>query len=72
MFFTAGATLLKYFISIFNYVLGVPTGIPVYIRYYIPVELIYNCAVSALLYGALYLVYNRDSTLPRVRAKRRK
>ncbi len=73
VFFTAGATLLKYFISIFfNYVLGVPTGIPVYIRHYIPVELIYNCAVSALLYRALYLALNRSTTLPRVRAKKRR
>ncbi|HOO11512.1 MAG TPA: rod shape-determining protein MreD [Bacillota bacterium] len=73
VFFTAGATLLKYFIVIFfNYVLGVPTGIPVYIRHYIPVELIYNCAVSALLYRALYLAFNRDSTQPRVRAKKRR
>ncbi len=73
VFFTAGATLLKYFISIFfNYVLGVPTGIPVYIRHYIPVELIYNCAVSALLYRVLYLALNRSTTLPRVRAKKRR
>ena len=71
--FTAGATLLKYFISIFfNYVLGVPTRLPVYIQHYIPVELIYNCAVSALLYRALYLVYNRASSKLSIRIKKRR
>ena len=73
VFFTAGATLLKYFIGIFfSYVLGVPIIISVYIRHYIPVELIYNCAVSAFLYRALYLTCSRDSTFPRVKAKKKR
>lgn len=69
---TAGATLVKYSVNIFfNYVLGVSTQVFMYIRNYLPVELLYNCIVSALLYRVLYAAYNGKIVKRKPRIKRK-
>lgn len=72
LIFTAVATLIKYItVVFFNYVLGVPTSIPNYIGFYLPIEVIYNCVVSVLLYKVLYRASKRKTIKERLRIKRK-
>jgi rod shape-determining protein MreD len=71
--FSAGATLLKYFIGIFfDYVLGIPISLLIYIQQYLLIELVYNCAISIVIYKALYWVYGRKLLKDGLRIKRKR
>ncbi len=73
MVFTAGATLLKYFISIFfNYALGIQTPVLKYIQQYLFIELIYNCIISIVVYRILYLAYNKRLAWNRLKLNKKK
>ncbi|MDD3851268.1 MAG: rod shape-determining protein MreD [Bacillota bacterium] len=73
LIFTAGATLIKYVIVIFfNYALGIQTPILTYIRHFLPIEMLYNCVVSMVLYRFLFALFSRKSHKDRLKMKRKR
>lgn len=71
--FTAGVTLLKYcVVMFFNYVLGIEIQLLKYINQYLLIELVYNCAVSVVIYKVLYWVYRRKSMDDGLNIKRKR
>ena len=73
LIFTAGATVVKYIILVFfNYVLGIDTPILTYLRYFLPVEMVYNCIVSMILYRFLFALFFRKNMKDRLKIKRKR
>ncbi len=71
LIFTAVATVIKYIVLIFfDYALGFEPPLIVYIGHYLPVELVYNCIVSVIIYKFLLLLFERKKLKGGLRIKK--
>lgn len=73
LIFTASATILKYIIGMFfGYALGIEPPAVTYMIRYLPVETIYNCLFSLIIYRLLFILSKRNeeiSLLTKVRKR---